>query len=325
MEATLRSILVLVCTFLALLPGANAAPVSGQGTWETTLHPRDLNSDGSVDAWFDSTLNITWLENANLADTDDLGGVIYITPYGEMNWNTATAYVGKMNSGAYLGRTGWRLPRHIDSGGDGCPGGPTDGGGDCSWNPDPATGELMHMFRVTLGNIGILDPITGGGTCPSFLCSPGNTGPFSNFRPFYPYWYGQENVADVSQAWQGSPLATQAPSSKGAQYNIWPVLDGDIGVHVVEPLIVVTPTLPVGIEGSFYVESLTATGGVLPYTWAVSAGALPAGLSLNPATGEISGIPTQKSTSQLQFVAMDANQNTSEVILTLVIHSPVGC
>ena len=36
---------------------------------------------------------------------------------------------------------------------------------------------------------------------------------------------------------------------------------------------------------------LVATGGTAPYTWAVSAGALPAGLSLHPTTGVIAGVP----------------------------------
>ena len=36
---------------------------------------------------------------------------------------------------------------------------------------------------------------------------------------------------------------------------------------------------------------LVATGGTAPYTWAVTVGALPAGLSLNPTTGVIAGAP----------------------------------
>lgn len=46
------------------------------------------------------------------------------------------------------------------------------------------------------------------------------------------------------------------------------------------------------IEGKVYSSSLTATGGIAPYTWSISAGSLPDGLTLNSSTGEISGIPT---------------------------------
>lgn len=49
-----------------------------------------------------------------------------------------------------------------------------------------------------------------------------------------------------------------------------------------------TPT-----TGSFSVQ-LGAQGGMAPYTWSVSSGSLPTGLTLNPSTGVISGTPTGK-------------------------------
>ncbi len=41
-----------------------------------------------------------------------------------------------------------------------------------------------------------------------------------------------------------------------------------------------------------YAANLTATGGIPPYSWLVVSGNLPPGLSLNPSTGDITGIPT---------------------------------
>ena len=53
-----------------------------------------------------------------------------------------------------------------------------------------------------------------------------------------------------------------------------------------------TPTtLPGGILGQSYTETLSATGGTAPVTYAVSAGSLPTGLTLNTTTGVISGTP----------------------------------
>jgi hypothetical protein len=58
------------------------------------------------------------------------------------------------------------------------------------------------------------------------------------------------------------------------------------------PAIVLSPTtLPPGMAQIFYAQTITASGGTAPYTFAISAGALPAGLSLNPSTGLISGTP----------------------------------
>lgn len=62
-----------------------------------------------------------------------------------------------------------------------------------------------------------------------------------------------------------------------------------------------TVSLPNGTVGAMYSETLAAAGGVPPYLWSISSGILPQGLTLNPATGIISGIPTSEGT--LSFMA----------------------
>ena len=57
-------------------------------------------------------------------------------------------------------------------------------------------------------------------------------------------------------------------------------------------LTILTTSLPGGSEGTAYSITLMATGGTLPYTWSVSVGSLPGGLTLNASTGTISGTPT---------------------------------
>ena len=66
---------------LACAASAHAVGVAGQGTWETTLQGRALNGDGSVDAFFDTTLNITWLRDAG-------------HPH---NWNSAVAWAADLD------------------------------------------------------------------------------------------------------------------------------------------------------------------------------------------------------------------------------------
>jgi Putative Ig domain len=58
------------------------------------------------------------------------------------------------------------------------------------------------------------------------------------------------------------------------------------------PLAVATTYLPPGTAQTSYSAQLAATGGTKPYTWSISAGSLPAGLTLHPATGAITGKPT---------------------------------
>jgi hypothetical protein len=49
--------------------------------------------------------------------------------------------------------------------------------------------------------------------------------------------------------------------------------------------------LPNGTVGSAYNATLTATGGTAPYTWALASGTLPNNVTLNAATGTLSGTP----------------------------------
>ena len=58
------------------------------------------------------------------------------------------------------------------------------------------------------------------------------------------------------------------------------------------PLTIPTSELPAGTVGVSYAATLTATGGISPYTWRITTGRLPAGLRLAATTGTISGTPT---------------------------------
>ncbi len=73
-----------------------------------------------------------------------------------------------------------------------------------------------------------------------------------------------------------------------------------------EPLVIGTSSLPSGTYGEAYSQQLEASNGLAPYTWDVSNGALPDGLSLSP-SGLLSGTPTAAGTSdQITFRVTDA-------------------
>ena len=61
------------------------------------------------------------------------------------------------------------------------------------------------------------------------------------------------------------------------------------------PPVITTTSLGDGVVGHAYSQTLTATGDE-PITWSIITGTLPQGLTLNPNTGEISGIPTVANT-----------------------------
>jgi len=68
------------------------------------------------------------------------------------------------------------------------------------------------------------------------------------------------------------------------------------------PVSITTTSVPDGQVGSAYSTALGASGGTTPYTWSISSGALPGGLSLGQSNGVISGTPT--TSGQFTFTAM---------------------
>ncbi|MBV9605959.1 MAG: putative Ig domain-containing protein [Solirubrobacterales bacterium] len=83
-------------------------------------------------------------------------------------------------------------------------------------------------------------------------------------------------------------------------------------VVVAGPLAVSTTTLSAGRVGSAYSATVAGTGGVTPYRWSLASGSLPAGLTLNPATGAITGIPTRYGTASFTVQATDSTAPTAE-------------
>src|SRR5271157_2889064 len=72
------------------------------------------------------------------------------------------------------------------------------------------------------------------------------------------------------------------------------------------PLTITTASLPGGQLNLAYSQTLAATGGLAPYAWSISTGALPAGLTLNAATGAISGTPSAVGTSNFTVKVTDS-------------------
>jgi uncharacterized protein YjdB len=77
---------------------------------------------------------------------------------------------------------------------------------------------------------------------------------------------------------------------------------------------VLTGTLADGTSGSAYNQTLAATGGNGTYTWSLSSGALPDGLSLHDGTGVISGTPTTPGTSNFTVQVTSGAQTASRAL-----------
>src|ERR1017187_1510820 len=86
-------------------------------------------------------------------------------------------------------------------------------------------------------------------------------------------------------------------------------------------VITTSSPLPAGTVSAKYAQTLKATGGAVPYTWALSGGSLPAGLSLNPATGAIGGTPTASGAVNFIIQVTDAKRVTATAPFTLTINA----
>jgi hypothetical protein len=84
---------------------------------------------------------------------------------------------------------------------------------------------------------------------------------------------------------------------------------------------ITSSTLSAGTKGASYSSLLQASGGTTPYTWSVTAGSLPAGLSLAPSTGLISGTPTATGTTNFTVTVADAGTpgQTASVATSIVV------
>ena len=85
---------------------------------------------------------------------------------------------------------------------------------------------------------------------------------------------------------------------------------------------ITTSSLPGGKVGEAYSQTLSATG-TTPITWGIDSGNLPAGLTLDEATGEISGTPTAAGTASFTVKAENsAGSDTKELSIAIAKAAP---
>jgi sugar lactone lactonase YvrE len=116
-----------------------------------------------------------------------------------------------------------------------------------------------------------------------------------------------------------TPLATIAGSQTG--------IIAPFGVAISPRLLgVSTASLSPGTTGAAYNQKLAASGGAPPYTWSLATGKLPSGLTLNPATGAITGTPSAAGTASFTVKVTDVSQPAAQFAtepLSITIHPPV--
>ena len=164
--------------------------------------------------------------------------------------------------------------------------------------PSLPNGRIQQAYSATVAATGGTTPFTWSASgLPSGLSIAPNTGVISGTPATSGTFSVTVTVSDANQQ------STQAIYS----------------LQITSSFTITTSSLPVGRSQHAYSATVSATGGVTPYTW--SATGLPAGLSIAPTTGVISGTPTTPGSFSVTVTASDSSQQTTQAIYTLQINS----
>jgi uncharacterized protein YhjY with autotransporter beta-barrel domain len=154
--------------------------------------------------------------------------------------------------------------------------------------PPGQVGTGYNQSVTASGGIGPYDYVVLSGSLPTGLALNPNTGAITG----NPSAGGTFNF---------TIQATDSSANTGSRaYTV------NIGTN---SLVIAPATLPNGTRNVAYSQGVSASGGTGPYTYVVSAGALPAGLTLNASSGAITGTPTGSGLSTFTIRATDTLNN----------------
>ena len=187
--------------FLSLFFVATVANAAVDIGHKGNLSPRDLDGNGSIDAYYDRKIDVTWSASPNYT-----GKPVPVIK--------AADVVKSANSKRHLGVSSWRLPHVEQEGILAC--GPCGGGAKAT---DPSSSELSHLFYVALGK----EAPTDGTELP-------RKGDYAPFEGILQGSYVATPI-DESEAWQfdmwgGGQMVDGDPERL---VYIWLVADGDVG------------------------------------------------------------------------------------------------
>lgn len=242
------------------------------------------------------TVNYAWsVVSGTTATINPTTGQVTTTGNGTVTIRVTNGTTGEFAEGTYTTGTG------------GGGGGPLDITGPASL-PNGTVGTAYP--NTTMTATGGTPPYTwsDGGTLPPGLSIAASTGVISG-TPTTPGNYSPVTIS----------VSDSAAGSDNATYNVQIVAAGG--------LIILTTTLNNGTVGTGYSQTINASGGTGPYSWTVSAGALPTGLTLGSSTSTsvaITGTPTVANTFNFTVQITDSTPTSDTQDFTVTIASGGG-
>ena len=175
--------------------------------------------------------------------------------------------------------------------------GPVANGGNCTTTPP--TGQTL------------LGTITNGA---AVLQEPGDT--LTSSGDVYTFTWNHVNTDNFC----AGSYAFELDLDSGQKVKSTNALQLGIDVNDVDGPQIINSPLAAGTVGVSYTSTFTQDGGVGAITWSIVQGSLPNGITLNSATGAISGYATTACTCTFTVQAKDSTGNIGTQAFTLVMH-----
>jgi hypothetical protein len=167
---------------------------------------------------------------------------------------------------------------------------------------DGMVGEPYDGYAIAEGGVGAFQWAVTAGSLPPGLDLNGDSGMVQ----------GLPTAAGAySFTLTATDAATPTPSSASQAFTI--------AVATPQPLRMDATDLTAGTIGQSYTGQVTASGGVGRKTFSVSSGLLPAGLTLDPESGVVSGVPQQVGTASFAITASDQSTPAAGVTATVSV------
>jgi hypothetical protein len=193
----------------------------------------------------------------------------------------------------------------------------------------PTANTAVKQFSITIGggltitNAATLPNATVGVAYSQTLAAAGGVPPYVSWAITKGSLPAPLSLNSSSGLISGTPSATaSAAFTVQVTDSASNTASQNFTLTVVAPPVITTTSLPNGTAGVAYSQALSASGGTMPYSWAISSGNLPGGLSLST-TGTITGAPSAAGTSNFTVQLTDATLVTASRQFTLVIVAPL--
>jgi hypothetical protein len=163
----------------------------------------------------------------------------------------------------------------------------------------PDTDDQAYVLTIDAAPVGVavvntvLTPGIVGTAYTATLTATSGTGPYTfQHVSGKPTWMTLPSSGSITGTPDAAAVSSIIVTATDALAAVSPQKTLSLTVTAALSMVTTSP-LASGTAGVAYSVTLSATGGTTPYTWAITAGALPAPLTLDPTSGLISGTPNE--------------------------------